>query len=398
MKVIYFTQDFAPLVGGVQTIVMELAQGLVEWCDSLNGNSGKRFDVTVATRTPAGGMDDSLFPFRVVRQPTMARLFQLFRKADVIHLAGASIVPMALGLWLRKPVVIEHHGYQTICPSGNYLHEPDRTTCPGHFRNGNYAECFRCGSTGASSIKSAWNIAMLFPRRWLAKRVAANVAVSDHNGRRIALPRTQTIYHGIRQKGLQLAPLPGACQSVAFAYVGRLVPEKGVDLLLRAAAEAKETGCEFRLKIIGDGPERNRLELLADQLHLHGCAEFLGYCEGDSLQSALADVSMTVMPSLVEEACPMAVIEQMMRGVPVIAAEIGGLDEVVGSTGLKFPAGDAGGLAGCIRKALNNRLLVASLGQAARTRALDLFVRDQMVQNHVMLYEKLVSGNGQRDA
>jgi glycosyltransferase involved in cell wall biosynthesis len=397
MKIIYFTQDFAPLVGGVQTIVMELAQGLVEWCDPVTDSSRNRFEVTVATRTPAGDMDDSSFPFRVVRQPTVTQLFQLFRKADIIHLAGASIIPMALGLSLRKPIVIEHHGYQTICPSGNYLHEPDRTTCPGHFREGNYAECFRCGSTGASRIRSAWNIAMLFPRRWLAKRVAANVAVSDHNGRRIALPRTQTIYHGIRQTGLQPAPLPGTCEPLAFAYVGRLVPEKGVDLLLRAAAEAKESGCEFRLKVIGDGPERSRLELLADQLHLDGCVEFLGYCEGSSLQNALANISVTVMPSLVEEACPMAVIEQMMRGVPVIAAEIGGLDEVVGGTGLKFRAGDAGALARCIRKALNNRPLIASLGQAARKRALDLFVRDQMVRNHAMLYEKLVSGNGQRD-
>jgi len=188
MKIVFFTEDFAPTIGGVQTIVMELARGLVEWHGSPNGNSVESFDVTVATRTPRGGMDDSAMPFRVLREPTLTQLFQLFRRANVIHLAGASMVPMAIGLSLRKPVVVEHHGYQAVCPSGNYLHEPDKTTCPGHFQNGNYAECFRCGAVEASRFKSARNLTLLFPRRWLATQVAANVAVSDHNGRRVALP------------------------------------------------------------------------------------------------------------------------------------------------------------------------------------------------------------------
>src|SRR5271155_3694037 len=123
MKIVLFTGDFAPAIGGVQTIVMELARGLVEWRELLNGNSVRPFDVTVATRTPRGEMDDSALPFQVLREPNLTQLLQLFRKADVIHLAGASIVPMAMGLSLHKPVVVEHHGYQAICPSGNYLHE-----------------------------------------------------------------------------------------------------------------------------------------------------------------------------------------------------------------------------------------------------------------------------------
>ena len=399
MKVVYFTQDFAPLVGGVQTIVMELARGLVEWRDPLDGNSGRRFDVTVATRTPRGGMDDSALPFRVLREPTLTQLFQLFRKADVIHLAGASIVPMVLGLSLQKPIIVEHHGYQAICPSGNYLHEPDKTACPGHFQNGNYAECFRCGAVERSRFRSARNLTLLFPRRWLAKRVAANVAVSDHTGRRVALPRTQTIYHGIMETAWQDgAPVSGASEPLVLAYVGRLVPDKGVDVLLRAAGDVKRAGSRFRLKIIGDGPERRRLERLGEELQLKDCVVFIGYCEGSSLQKAMADVSVTVMPSLWEEACPMTAIEQMMRGRLVIATEIGGLGEVVGRTGLKFPPGDASALAECIKKAVNDRLLVAALGDAARKRALDMFREHQMVEKHIALYEQLARVNGDGNA
>jgi glycosyltransferase involved in cell wall biosynthesis len=388
MRIVFFTEDFAPSIGGVQTIVMELARGLVEWHELLNGNSVEPFDVTVATRTPRGGMDDSALPFRVLREPTRTQLFQLFRRANVIHLAGASIVPMAMGLSLGKPVVVEHHGYQAICPIGNYLHEPDKKTCLGQFQNGNYAECLRCGSVEASRFRSARNLAMLFPRRWLANRVAANVAVSDHNGRRIALPRTQTIYHGITQTE-PYHTFSRTNEPLVFAYVGRLVPEKGVDVLLRGAAVASNNRCEYRLKIVGDGPERGRLESLADELQLRDRLAFLGYCDRNSLEEALQDVSVIVMPSLCEEACPVGAIEQMMRGRLVIAAEIGGLDEVVGRTGLKFPPGDANALAGCIRKVVDDRLLAGSLGQAARARALDLFLKSEMVRRHVLLYERL---------
>jgi glycosyltransferase involved in cell wall biosynthesis len=398
MKVVFFTQDFAPVIGGVQTVVMELARGLVEWRGRVNGNSVDPFDVTVATRTPRGGMDDSTLPFRVLREPTLTQLFQLFRKADVIHLAGASIVPTVLGLSLRKPIVIEHDGYQASCPSGNYLHEPDKTTCPGHFQNGNYAECFRCGAVEASRFRSARNLTLLFPRRWLAKRVAANVAVSDHTGRRVALPRTRTIYHGTIETEWQDAPSSRDSEALVLAYVGRLVPDKGVDVLLRAASDVKSAGFGFRLKIIGDGPERCRLERLVEELQLKDYVVFIGYCEGSSLHKAMADVLVTVMPSLWEEACPMTAIEQMMHGRLVIASEIGGLGEVVGRTGLKFPPGDPSALAECIKKAVNDRLLVAALGAAARKRALGVFREHQMVEKHIELYEQLARENGEGNA
>jgi glycosyltransferase involved in cell wall biosynthesis len=399
MKVVFFTEDFAPSIGGVQTIVMKLARGLVEWRGLLHGNSAEPLDVTVATRTPRGVMDDSALPFRVMREPTVSQLFRLFRKADVIHLAGASIVPMLLGLSLQKPVVVEHHGYQAICPSGNYLHEPEKMICPGHFQNGNYRECFRCGTEGRGRLKSARNLTLLFPRRWLAKRVAANVAVSDHTGRRVALPRTQTIYHGIMETAWRDDERSSrASEPLVLAYVGRLVPDKGVDVLLRAASDVKRAGSRFRLKIIGDGPERTRLEHLGEELQLKDCVMFIGYCEGSSLQKAMADVSVTVMPSLWEEACPMTAIEQMMCGRLVIAAEIGGLSEVVGRTGLKFPPGDAGALAECIKRAVNDRPLVATLGDAARKRALDMFREHQMVEKHIALYTQLAGMNGDGNA
>jgi hypothetical protein len=93
-----------------------LARGLAAY-----GNPA--MEVTLATMTPAGGIEDSALnnclKVRVVRRPSV-RLFRLIRQADVIHIAGPCIAPLALSVLLRKPVGVEHHGFQVV---------PTGTTC-----------------------------------------------------------------------------------------------------------------------------------------------------------------------------------------------------------------------------------------------------------------------------
>jgi glycogen synthase len=394
MNILIYTHDFAPSIGGVQTITTILAQGLADARSPANGRPEQTNEVTVVTRTPAGTMDDTRLAFRVVRFPSAAQLYRLIRRADVVHISGPAILPMAIGLLLRKPVVVEHHGYQAICPSGVYLHQPDGNLCPGYFKSGNYLECFHCQAVEVSNTRSLRNVLLMFPRRWLAKRVAANIGPSDYTGRRIALPRTHTIYHGIEDP-LGSVPLhPAARKATYFAYLGRLVPEKGVDLLLRAAGKVKQSGRSFRLKIIGDGPERKALERIAEESNLGDCVEFLGYRRVDGLAESLADVSVSVIPSRWEEAAGLAAIEPMMRGGLVIAADIGGLGEMVGSVGLKFPPNDVEALADCMRQVIDDPNLIGSVGEAARERALKIFGKEGMTQQHLYLYGQFVHWSG----
>jgi len=396
MNILIYTEDFAPSIGGVQTITAVLARGLTELSGS-NGDSANPNRVTVVTRTPAGKFDDSKFPFPVVRLPRATKLFNLIRAADVVHVVGPAILPMAFGLLLRKPVVVQHDGYQAVCPSGIYLHQPGATLCPGHFQSGHYFECFHCQSVEVSRWRSARNIFLMFPRRWLAERAAVNVGASDHTGRRITLPHTQTIYHGIEDPLAAPSPRAQSPKPLQFAYIGRLVPEKGVDLLLRAAAKVSATGRDFRLKIIGDGQERRALENLASQLSLGDRVEFLGYRTGDDLLQLLDSISVSVIPSRWEEACPLTAIEQMMRGLLIIATELGGIGEVVGNAGLKFPPDDPDALAACIARAIDNPDLVHSLGESARRRALAVFSKEQMMRQHVELYSQFIHAAAARE-
>ena len=256
LNVLLYSYDWLPLVGGIQSVTADLAQGL---CDFSNAHKDEPVRVTLVTESAADGMDDSKLPFPVIRRPRLSDLIDHIRRADVVHFANPTLLPLALAWLFRKPTIVEHHGYQSICPNGLLLYGPDTSICPGHFMAGRYGKCIECNSA-KMGLTSTWrNIIFTFPRRWLCKRATVNVAVSDHVARRIVLPRTRTIFHGIRvtsaaEQSASSAEPPG------IGYVGRLVTEKGIPVLLKAAKKLCDDGVCFHLSVIGDGAERENLQ------------------------------------------------------------------------------------------------------------------------------------------
>ena len=356
-----------------------------------DGTTG--LQVTVVTPTSCGAFDDASLPFRVVRRPSPAQLLNLVRAADLVHVSGPAFLPMLFGLLLGKPIVVEHSTYQAICPNGLLLDERTKTVCPGHFGEGRYGECWRCNSASVGRRKSMAMLLLSFPRRWMSGRVARNVVPTAHEGKRVALPRTVTIYHGVPLPPALPPPEAQILQSpVSFAYVGRLVSEKGLHLLVDSARRLLEAKCNFRLKFIGDGPERARLEREVDTSGLRTRVVFTGYLRGEELEKVLGDVGVVVMPSIWEETAGLAAMEHMMRGRMVIAADIGGLGELVDGTSLKFPAGDIDALACCMKRVIDDPGLARALGQKARQRAEQLFVMERMVAEHFELYRSLLGG------
>ena len=394
MKILIYTHPFAPVVGGAETYVMLLARGL-----SILANSST-FEVTVTTPTLAGDFDDSKLTFRVVRQPNLLTLAKLIRKADVIQLVGPCFLPLLIAWFLRKPVVVEHHGYPPACPNGLLFHEPTKAVCPGYFRLRRYRECLRCNSGTAGWLRSLQMLLLRFPRRWLCQHVAVNAPISEHVRKRLELPRSQVIYYGIPvtpsdEETRFINPSNG--RPLCFAYVGRLVSLKGLPLILEAAKTLQRTGYSFRLRFVGDGPEKAELRRLTEELELENYVEFTGFITGPVFQAAMKDIAAVVMPSVWEETAGLAAIEQMMRGRLVIASDIGGLGEVVDDCGLRFPAGNTEALAQCMKSVLDHPEIIVRKGDNARRRALDLFSERRMLQDHVDLYRRLTpSGGGEK--
>ena len=387
MRVLIYSEAFAPKIGGVETIVMLLTQGLAQHASSA---PNELVEVTLATCTPADGMNDAALPFCVVRRPNFSALVRLLRRSDVIHLAGPCFLPLALGLLFRKPVVVEHHGYQACCPNGLLFFEPSQSQCPGHFMAGRYRRCVECRSVSLGGLRSLVALLLSFPRRWLCESVACNVTISDHVARRVLLPRSRTIYYGISDSPAMRQKENSVSRPLHFAYVGRLVAEKGLPILVGAAKLLKEQGCSFRLEFVGDGPERSRLESMVDSLGLRSVTTFTGALRGEALEAALQDVGVVVMPSVWEETAGLSAIEHMMRGRAVIASDIGGLTEVVGDAGLKFSPGDTDGLARCMRLIIEHPSSRAELGRRGRERALKLFQTKGMIDAHAALYREIV--------
>jgi glycosyltransferase involved in cell wall biosynthesis len=390
MKLLVYSHFFAPSVGGVETIVFSLAEGLAAL---RTADGATQFDVTVATQTPAEGFDDGSLRFRVVRQPRLGLLWSLVRSSDVVHLAGPALAPLFLCWLARKPVVVEHHGYQASCPNGLLLHQPDRKVCPGHFQAGNYAECLRCQRAETSAVRSLSKLFWMIPRRFLVPRATANIAVTQHVLERQGLPRSVVILHGIDdtlREERRRAPSGETMEKVCFGYIGRFVQEKGVAVILEAARLLRQENPVFEIRLIGDGPERRQLEEKISRYDLKSQVFITGFLKGAAFSQAIRDVRVIVMPSIWEETAGLAAMEQMLGGRLVIASGIGGLAEIVGDTALLCTPGDPESLVECMRKVIQEPSLIEVYGQKARERALRLFSLQRMIDEHTEVYRQAI--------
>ena len=154
-------------------------------------------------------------------------------------------------------------------------------------------------------------------------------------------------------------------------FVGRLVPKKGVDLLLRAFATLPPDLRATPLVLVGDGPLRAELEQLAHELHVD--ARFTGRLSSDQVASHVRAAALLCTPSKRapdgdSEGLPMVVLEAGAWGVPVVAADHAGIRDAIadGVNGLLFPEADAAALAAALSSLLRDAAGRRALGAAAR--------------------------------
>jgi glycosyltransferase involved in cell wall biosynthesis len=197
----------------------------------------------------------------------------------------------------------------------------------------------------------------------------------------------EIVHYGIEPDGL---PQPYRGEEARLLCVGRLIPIKGHILLLRAFAEARREVPSLRLDIAGRGPLEPALRALAKELEIEDAVRFLGYVA--PIQRAIEDVAVVVVPSM-GEGFGMVALEAMERARPVIAAEIGGLGELVehGVTGLLVPAGESPPLAKAILELAGSLDRTAQMGEAGRRRAVEHFLQQRCTERTELLYEEALN-------
>jgi glycosyltransferase involved in cell wall biosynthesis len=189
-------------------------------------------------------------------------------------------------------------------------------------------------------------------------------------------------------------PSPFVTQHSTFtvAYVGRLVAEKGIDVLLRAAAGLED---DWQLRILGSGPERARLEVLARELGIASRTSFDRPIPSTQMPRYYERLDALVLPSLTrpnwKEQFGRVLIEAMVCGVPVVGSACGEIPNVIGDAGLVFPEGDVDALRANLARLHSEPGLRAELARRGRERVLANYTQAQIAAQTYELYRELAS-------
>ncbi len=380
MKILLYSHAFWPSIGGVERVSHNLAKGLAE--------AGHQ--VTVVTETESSEPLD--VPFKIVRNASSNELNRLTAEQDLVHSSGASLRCFPAALKCGKPFSWTHHGYQLLCIDGaGWLNGSPAPLAPLP----SAMHHWRASGTKAAAVGAG----KLWLRRLVAQICSANVATSEHALLRQPLPRQRLIYNPVDMESIAVRDLPEAERNLSrsqstFTFVGRLVTEKGVDDLIHAFAmlvqmESLEPGeCASTLSIMGDGPEKESLKRLAEQL---GVAARINW--STALLATESDrLGICIIPSAWEEPGALIVLELMAAGKPLIVSERGCLSECAGNAALTFPNRDRVALAQAMKRLRNDRALVRELVTASLERA-EFFKPQAQIDKYLELFAEIKARN-----
>jgi glycosyltransferase involved in cell wall biosynthesis len=288
MKILLYSR-FHPNVGGIESVAALLAR---EWL-----RAGA--DITVVSDIAAEANFSHSFGFPVYYRPGPVRFVRLLSSAEIfvhMNLSLRALWPLA---WARRPLVVVNHAF------------------------------YYCDRVGNRDWRERLKLRIL-PR-------AANIAVSRAVAAQLPVPCA------VIANPVDLSTFgfdDGVKRTCELAFVGRLVSDKGCDLLIRAVGRLSQRGLVPRLTVIGDGPERPALEQLTAALRLTDRIEFTGGQTSHQIAARLRQHEILVMPSLVAESFGVAALEGAACGCVVLGADAGGLPEAIGPAGLTFRCGD----------------------------------------------------------
>jgi glycosyltransferase involved in cell wall biosynthesis len=243
--------------------------------------------------------------------------------------------------------------------------------------------------------------------RFVLRSYTAVVAVSEEVRQRLLNAGVRKEKVHLVRNGIDLRPFDNAPPSLRtistedhspiVGLVGRLATEKGVDIFLRAAARVLVELPSTKFVVVGEGPDREQLELLLSKLQIAENVSLLG--RRDDMPSIYASLDIMVSASR-REGLPIAILEGMASSLPIIATAVGAVPTIVlnGRTGVLVPAEDVETLASAIVKLLANPTQRQQLGAAARKLVEDEFSARRMTADYLRVYEEAITTKTQTSA
>jgi glycosyltransferase involved in cell wall biosynthesis len=369
MKILLMN-DYAPPFGGAEIVTLDLQKALKE-----RGHDARFFSSNVGISSGSHGADykclGTISRYRTLLQAANPSAFLQLRRVlaqfhpDIVHVKMflTQLSPLILPLLRNVPSLYEIVWYRPICPLGTKM-LPDRTIC----QNPPGLVCY----THKCLHLRDWLPLMLQMKLWKQwqKVFSQTITVSEALKRRLEAENigpVEVISHAVPDTSQR----PPLSYPPTAAFAGRLIREKGCDVLLRAFAKVIEILPEAKLLLCGDGIEKEHLIQLTKELNLFSHVSMLGQLSRKEMENRFQSCWVQVVPSVWEEPFGLVAPEAMMRGTAVVASRTGGLMEIVhhGQTGLLVPPGDAPALAEALLSLLTNRELAEKFGKAGRQRA-----------------------------
>lgn len=237
-------------------------------------------------------------------------------------------------------------------------------------------------------LKNPYKIFYILYSRLATVITVSNAVQEQLNGLGLQADGIKVIYNGIDiDKFKPSGEIKGEGHKIVVGTVCRLCPEKGVDFLIRAFKKALNANVDLRLKIAGQGPQRESLISLADELGIRDKVEFLGW--QDNISEFLNSLHIFALTPIRRESFGIAAAEALACAKPVVATNISGLKEVVKDqkTGIIVEAGDIGQIAAAIVRLANNEQLRMEMGKRGRIRVRENFTIDKMINNFEAIFE-----------
>lgn len=287
----------------------------------------------------------------------------------------------------RVPTVLSVHDYKLGCPNYRLFDDRTGTIC---------TVCFDrpTGFAWAPPTVRCWDGSVAGGVMLSLEAISSRAYRSYRKGPGAVMTVNQLQVEGVRRMGVpperifvvphfaeipERAPVGPRARHVL--YVGRLVPEKGVDVLIRACASGG-----LPLRVVGDGRERARLELLAER-----CAAevtFVGELAPPDVEVEMRTASVVAVPSVWHEVWGLVVTEAWAAGAPVVGTHVGGLgDLLAGGRGIRVPPGDVDALRDALRRVVEDPATGARLVARARAWARRELGRDRYLDRLRAVYE-----------